>query len=143
MEQFSAEILSSRKKPIYQLYFFSIFNFFFRMLFLSLAKFNFGSVKNLEQLSELSFRGHPHKWHHENIDVLCLGTGALNHPSHPLNSLSHLQKALNHPVTRSSTSIFFLNRDVICGSPLTLHQFFLFLSLFFSFLNRSVRVLKF
>jgi hypothetical protein len=62
------------------------------MLFL--AKFNFGSVKNLEQLSELSFRGHPHKWHHENIDVLYLDSGALNHPSWTLNSLSRLQKAL-------------------------------------------------
>ncbi len=80
---------------IFNFIFFSIFNYFFRMLFL--AKFNFGWVKNLEQLSELSFRGHPHKWHHENIDVLYLGSGTL--------------KLLRYLVSTQKGSKTFLCRD--------------------------------
>ncbi len=57
-----------------------------------------------------------------------------SNPSDTLNTPKRPSKRLyNHPVT--STSIFFLNRDVICGPLLTLNQLFFILYWDFSTAN--------
>ncbi len=50
----------------------------------------------------------------DNIEVLYLGLGRLNFSDTRSLSKPPSKRTLKHPVTRCSTSIFFLNRDIIC-----------------------------